>query len=754
MAVDIEKFIARFVEESREHVARLNEGLIALEKNPTDSETVHAIFRSAHTIKGSSRMLKFPAISDIAHKLEDALGALRDKKINHSKKLADLLFRAVDTISDMIEKTAAKQEITAADNDLCQALAKAAEGGFSAADKEVTASQPLTEENTEEETAGSAGPKANPIAVDSHASRQTTISREGQPRIIDTVRVSSEKLDDLIKLMGEIVSNQNSLKQRTQDVREIERRMRMHLEFVNKLKTRGNGTFPDAFLDQAQALHAEIRQFAANIGEDIAVQELLSGELQERTLIMRMVPLAMVFGTLSRMVRDLANALGKEVDLIIEGENIELDRKMIEKIGDPLVHMISNAIDHGIEKPQDRIKAGKPEKGVIKISAYYDTGNVVIELSDDGSGIALKRIREKALKRGVFTEKELDGMDDETLVDFIFHPGFSTSEIITDISGRGVGMDVVKRNIIDDLKGAISVKTSAGTGTVFLIRLPLTVAIMPIMLITVSGTIFAIATRYVREIIRVPRSEFIQVVDRTAIRLRNEFIPVFDLDPLLKIPGWVRSDEAKEPLIIIVSCGTDYMGLIVDELLDEENMVIKSLPSHMRNIKLVSGFTISGTNEIINILHIPAILAAAKETMGPRKHAEQSTVKESAINILVVDDSINTREIEKSILESYGYRVTVAEDGVDGLEKARSFEFDAVITDVEMPKLDGFSLTERLRKEESYKFTPIIIVTSREKEEDKRRGVQVGADAYIVKGSFDQTNLLETVQNLIGIKEE
>jgi CheY-like chemotaxis protein/chemotaxis signal transduction protein len=274
------------------------------------------------------------------------------------------------------------------------------------------------------------------------------------------------------------------------------------------------------------------------------------------------------------------------------------------------------------------------------------------------------------------------------------------------------------------------------------------------MLITVSGTPFAIATHYVREIIRVPRSEFIRVVDRTAIRLRNEFISVFDLEPLLKLPGQGHSAEAKEPLIIIVSCGTDYMGLIVDELVDEENMVIKSLPSHMRNIKLVSGFTISGTNEIINILHIPAILAAAKETMGPRKHAEQSTVKESAINILVVDDSINTREIEKSILESYGYRVTLAEDGMEGLEKARSFEFDAVITDVEMPKLDGFSLTERLRKEESYEFTPIIIVTSREKEEDKRRGVQVGADAYIVKGSFDQTNLLETVQNLIGIKEE
>ncbi|HAM52749.1 MAG TPA: hybrid sensor histidine kinase/response regulator [Nitrospiraceae bacterium] len=746
----MERFLARFAEESREHVARLNEGLIALEKNPNDSETIHAIFRAAHTIKGSSRMLKLSAISEIAHKLEDALGALRDKKIMHSKTLTDLLFRAVDTISDMIEKTAAKQELTAVDNDVYQGLAKAAEGSFSVEDEKRVASQPLNEENAEKEKAGPTYSKPTPVTADPHASKRTTVSS----KTAETVRVSSEKLDDLIKLMGEIVSNQNNLKQRMREVKEIERRMRAHLEFARRLKTRSNGSFPDALLEEAHAVHAEIRQLAASIGEDINVQELLSGELQERTLIMRMVPLSTVFEALQRMVRDFAGSLGKEVDLIIEGGNIELDRKMIEKIGDPLVHMVRNAIDHGIEKLEDRVKAGKPQRGVLKISAYYDTGNAVIELGDDGNGIPLKKVREKALKRGIFTEKELDGMDDKSLLDLIFHPGFSTSEIITDISGRGVGMDVVKKNIVDDLKGAISVKTSAGTGTIFLIRLPLTLAIMPVILIMVSGKTFAIASHYVREIIRVPRAEFITVVDRTAIRLRNEFIPVFDLDPLLKMPGEARSSEAQEPLIIIVFCGSDYMGLIVDELVDEENMVIKSLPSHMQHINLVSGVTISSTNDIINILHIPAILAAAKETTGPRIHAEQSTVKETAVNILVVDDSINTREIEKSILESYGYRVTLAEDGMDGLEKAKDFEFDAVITDVEMPKLDGFSLTELLRKEESYKFTPIIIVTSREKEEDKRKGVQVGADAYIVKGSFDQSNLLETVQNLIGTKEK
>lgn len=322
-------------------------------------------------------------------------------------------------------------------------------------------------------------------------------------------------------------------------------------------------------------------------------------------------------------------------------------------------------------------------------------------------------------------------------------------------------MDVVRKNILEDLRGTLRIETKAGSGTAFYIRLPMTLTVMRILLIEVSGMTFGIVAHYVREIIRVPEADFTQVVDKKAIRLRNEFIPLASLDALLNVPVPEKRQKTEkshafsgsgEPLIIIVRMGDENLGLMVDALLDEEDMVIKSLPSHMNNIKLVSGFTLSGKNEIINVLHIPALVEAAKEMRGEAllRGANAVQREEKGVNILVVDDSLNTREIEKSILEAYGYKVELAEDGMEALEKAKEFKYDIIITDVEMPRLDGFSLTEKLRNDETYRDIPIIIVTSREKEEDKRRGIMVGANAYIIKGTFDQTNLLETVQNLAG----
>ncbi len=749
MAFDIKKFIARFVEEARDHVTKLNDGLIALENSPGDLETIHAIFRSAHTIKGSSRMLKLTAITELAHTLEDVFGAMRDGKIAHSKELADLLFRGIDAISDMIEKTAAGQEITAGCDDLCRELAQTAGGAcVDALETPAPPSAPGKKETPD----GPAGP-GRTAAGTKPPREQTTERTDARRRTSDTVRISSAKLDDLVTLMGEIVSNQYRIKQRMQDVKATERSVKACVEHIRKAKAQDDGAVPATLLDLAETLQAQVRQLSADMKDDHAIQELLIGELQEKALIMRMVPLSIVFDSLQRMVRDIARSLGKEVDLAIEGGEIELDKIMVEKIGEPLVHMIRNAIDHGIESPEDRHKAGKLARASVKISAFYDAGNVVIELGDDGRGIPLDGLKQKALKKKLFTEEELDAMEEAELVNLIFQPGLSTSAIITDLSGRGVGMDVVRKNIVEDLKGAITVKTTAGTCTVFTLRLPLTLAIMPMLLVTAAGDDFAIATSYVREIIRIPRSEFMNVVDKTAIRLRNEFVPVADLALLLKLPahnGGISPAADREPLIIIVRSGAEHLGLVVDGLVDEHDMAVKLLPVHMRHIRVVSGVTLSGRNDVVPILHIPALFDAAREMRQTRVQAEQDEGEQAAVNILVVDDSINTREIEKSILESYGYRVTLAEDGRDGLEKAKGFPFDAVITDVEMPQLDGFTLTGLLRKEESYRHKPIIIVTSREKEEDKRRGIQVGADAYIVKGSFDQSILLDTVHNLIG----
>jgi len=761
MALDMAKFMARFVDEARDHVNKLNEGLVQLESYPEDAENVNAVFRSAHTIKGSSRMMKLNAITEVAHKLEDALGALREQKISHSRNLADVLFKGIDCIAGMIEKVATGQQLEGDTSALCDELAKAAEGqfisvgdaapGVSVTGAPVQSLPPPVRELEEQEVASeeSASPAQDPLCeVHSPADQPLSVVQEKKAGPSESIRVNADKLDELIRLMGEIVSHQNRLKQRLFDIREAEKAAKHNANLFSHLgrDDSSEGSQGVEIVQSAQALQARLKQLSASMRDDANMQELLTSELQEKALMLRMVPLSTVFDSLPRMVRDVSRAQGKDIEFIIEGGDIGLDKKMIEKIGDPLVHMLRNAVDHGIESPEERRQAGKPAKGTIKLSASYDAGSVLMELSDDGGGIPLTRIREKALKRNMFSEAELNSLTDGEIIDLIFLPGFSTSAIITDISGRGVGMDVVKKNIVEGLKGAIKIESKTGKGTRFIIRLPMTLAVMRVLLIESAGATFAITAHYVTEIIRVPEREIINVLNKKAIRLREELIPVAHLATVLKLSG-NSGTRSSNLLMLIVRLGSEKLGLIVDTLLDEEDMVIKSLPAHMKNIHLVSGVTISGRNEVINILHVPGIIKKAgemKEARLPEK------VRSQTAQILVVDDSINTREIEKSILEAYGYAVDLAEDGLEAVEKTKEKQYDLVITDVEMPRLDGFSLAEQLRKNAVYSDTPIIIMTSREKDEDKKRGIMVGANAYIVKGSFDQTNLLETVQNLIG----
>ena len=753
MALDMAKFLARFVEEARDHVQKLNEGLVRLEKDPEDAETTNAIFRSAHTIKGSARMMKLAPIAEVAHKIEDCLGAVRDKKIHYSQEFADLLFKGIDAISEMIEKTAIGQELAVDHTALCEELTRAAEG-IPATGGAV----PAPEEKTAEPWPAAAEPIAVPgssplggaVTSAPAVAPGTAVPQKTKEITGETVRINAEKLDDLIKLMGEIVSNQNRLKQRLRDVKELEAIAHRYAKFLTTVQSDDISGFRKEIVSTTNSLFIKIKQIALNVRNDTVIQEFLTEELQEKALMLRMVPLSTVFDSLGRMMRDISRSVGKEIDFVVEGGDIELDKKMVEKLGDPLIHMLRNSVDHGVETSEERVRAGKSGKGVVKLSASYDAGSVLIELTDDGRGISLEKIREKTLKKNMFTRVELDSMSETDLVGIIFHPGFSTSPIITDLSGRGVGMDVVKRNIVEELRGTVNIETKEGYGTAFFIRLPLTLAVMRLLIVNAAGMPFAITSHYVSEIIRVPLDDLISVIDKKAVRLREELMPVTALEALLKLPSGDRKADRdkKDALIIIVRMGNEKVGLIVDHIEDEENMVIKSLPSHMRNIPLVSGITLSGKNEIINVLNIPAVIDAAREVSESKASKEAADKK--SIRILVVDDSINTREIEQNILEAYGYNVTLAVDGMEALEKTKDFSYDLIITDVEMPRLDGFSLTERLRASEEYKGTPIIIVTSLEKEEDKRRGIRVGADAYIVKGAFDQSNLLETVQNLVG----
>ncbi len=753
MAIDIKKFVIRFIEEARDHINRLNDGLAALESGSSDAEIINTIFRSAHTIKGSSRMLKLLTITETAHKLEDVMGELRDGRLQFSPPLGQLLYHAVDALSGLVDTLAENNDasaLPAIDQTLCAALTQACTGQFGqppSADVVISAvdepKEAISAVNTPELpispppialTSGlviSENPATAPAQAPSTAPPPPT---EPKLKTAETVRVRLNKLDELIKLMGEVVSSHARMRQRLLDIGMIEHDLR-------------DSAAPEA----ASQLH----QFAQLLKDDVQAQEVLMDELHDKTLVMRMLPLSIVFEPAGRMVRELARSLGKQVECVVTGTEIELDRQMIDKLADPIIHLIRNALDHGLETPENRLAAGKPEQGKLRLSARQDGSWVVIDISDDGGGIPLAAVREKAVKKGMISAEKGAALTDQEAIDLIFLPGFSTNNIITDMSGRGVGMDVVKQAILDDLQGVVNVETRPGAGTTFSLRLPLSLAVMRVLLVEVDGLPFSFTAQYVGELLRLPKTALLTVAERNAVIIRNEFVPVVPLSELLRIPAHLTGPTTNRDnlgmLLLVLRVRNEKMAVQVDQLLDERDMIIKPLPEHMRHLPLVSGVITTGKNELVSVLHAPALLEMARRarTQAVRVEAENHT-EENHYRVLVVDDSLNTREIEKDVLEAYGYHVTLAEDGLDGLRKAMEGDFDAVLTDVEMPNMDGFTLTARLRQEEKYRNKPIIIITSREKEEDKRRGVQVGADAYIVKGDFDQSGLVDTLRALLS----
>lgn len=733
MKIDKSKYIARFATEAVEHLAKMNEATLALEKNAADQEMMNQLFRSAHTIKGSSRMLGLVQIGELAHKLEDALEALKNGSAGAG--FFDVVFRALDMISAMVDQVKAGGENTLDASGLLDELQRAAKG-----------------EAVDGKADKSDAPPAPVAAAPEPASPRPAVQQEAlQPvmkmKRVETVRVDTHKLDEATKLVGEMVSNQSRLKQNLTYLEALRRETARSLDMVSNI---GGGTDVADVAELSRRINVMLRQVALHYKNDLAYQSLLTEELLEKVTSMRMLPIATILDTFQRYARDISAACGKRVEVVAEGADTELDKTIIEKIGDPLLHMIRNSIDHGIESAEERKSAGKPETGTIRISAGYDGSVAYIDVSDDGGGIHLDKIKEKALQKKLYDKETLDAMPDNEILNLIFRPGFTTSSFITDISGRGVGMDVVKDTIVGQLKGSVHVQTEAGKGTTFNIKLPLTLAIMRVFLVTVGDALYGLMVDSIVEVLKIKRSEIIDVVDKKAIRLREKLLPVVELRSILSMQGDAAGQDAT---LVMLSYGDEMLGVVVDALISEEDMEIKPLPRHMKNIGLVSGVSVTGKNDMVVVLNTAKLFAMAKDVKVPIAARAAESVRK-AVHILVVDDSVNTREIERSILESYGYQVDVATDGLDGYEKSLNTHYDLVVTDVEMPRMDGFSLTEKLRKDAAYKHTPIVIVSSRDKEDDKRRGMQAGANAYIVKGSFDQSNLLSTVQALVEMMPE
>ncbi|HEY3589071.1 MAG TPA: response regulator [Buttiauxella sp.] len=710
MAIDLKKFVLRFIDEANGHLQTVKEGAFLLSSGQNTDAQIGEMFRAAHTLKGGARMLKLQSIADVTHQLEDILSELRDKKLAPDQTLGTLILQATDYLSNQLAQLSASEgdnQLPPADAALCERLARASRG-----------------ETEIETTKVATAPVEKPATLDAV---ESGVKQAG------SVRVKLEKLDDLINILGEVVASHDRLEQQVQALSNLAPRL--------------------AQMD-AEHLRQQIQQFSRKLKEDFQVQHLQMYELYDVATTIRMLPMSTLFEPVSMQVRELAASLNKQVDCRILGGEVEIDRQLIDRLSEPLTHLLRNAVDHGLCEPAERLATGKSARGTITLTTQQDGRGILLRVEDDGRGLDYQAIRAKAVARGLVDADAVEKLSELECNELIFHPGFSTSKIVTELSGRGVGLDIVRKTIVADLQGTLQVHSRPGQGTTFIIRLPISLAMMRILQFKQQNHLFGLSAQYVVEVVKYSRDEIRDIAGRPAIILHNEFIPVISAAELLRIDDPQGNQSSPTPvatslLLIIIQNQFGKMAMLVDSLLDERNMMIKPLPKHMQQQALVSGMVLSTDNQLVSILQVPVLMAMAQKQGQPRTTAPKPQTQQNSWHVLIVDDSLNTREIEKNVLEAHGYQVTLAEDGFSGLQKARLTQFDAVLTDVEMPVMDGFSLTKALRAEENYQHIPIIIVTSRAKEEDRRRGIQVGADAYIAKGDFEQDSLIETLKMLL-----
>ncbi len=727
-------FLSLFRKEAEIHIQELGKGLLALESDPQDRTPLEEIRRRAHTLKGAAKMMGLTAVNQAAHSMEDILEGIRMESSELDKDTFDKLFLSLDSIKALLEG-----------------------GGIGETAKK------------DEETS-----EAVKTPIKDAGTIEYVRPQNIEPAVQDAILVETNKLDSLAGIVSEMAMTQiksddqetqisriaNSMREQFQVWTQIKEKISPNPAIESKdtvYKTRGLG------VEQINNCH---NRFASILNSMIDLlddyrrlathRKLLMDQLQDDIRSIRLIPISVAFDAFPRAVRDMSREYGKEIKLNISGGEAKLDKSIIETIKDPLMHLMRNAVDHGIEKPAERLRRGKPKIGTINLSAYHRGSRVVIEISDDGLGIDLEKVKQTALQKGRIEESQFNAMDEESAIQLIFLPGISTSPMITDVSGRGVGMDVVMQNISRKLKGTVDVQTEQGKGTRISLAVPITLAVMRVLLVKAGYGLFAIPTDSIKRNVKLPRDRIKSVEGKQILIENEEIIPLVRLSEILGTNGTPEEYSNDAVSVFITEYGQRPIGFCIDRFVGEQEVVIKSLGNHLKRIPHIVGATVLGTGEVVAILHISDLVNSARNqlagaTISQQSAADQEKQKSQKMpSILVVDDSLTTRELERSILEASGYDVYIAVDGVDGFNKVSERQFDLIISDVEMPRMDGFQMVEKLKQSEHSKNIPVIMVTALQKEEEKRRGMEVGASAYIVKSSFDQSNLLDTIQTLIG----
>lgn len=778
-----QQLINSFKSEQSEHVQKINQGLLVLEKNPAGQERqalLDEIFREAHSLKGAARAVGMTTIEGLGHSMEDLLLHAKEGRLTFSPELFDLLYQALDAVELLVGRVEAGQATPPAK--VLALLARLEE-----ASTEVTARESQVAESQDNEVTEV---RESQVAVsqddqDSTAAEEPengpSSTPDPQPQISssksdETIRVSVSKLDALMAQFSELLGVKIRAEQRLAEVRQMQdsvaawqKEWGARRTHYNRLVRNGqhkmaghndNNKDVAALVDFAAQNQERLRAFGAQsntlyrqLANDTMRLSLIIDELQEEIKRVRMLPLSTITATFGRMVRDLAREQNKQINLTITGGETELDKRVLEQIKDPLMHLLRNSVDHGLETTSEREKAGKPDEGQIVLLASQQGNNVVISVMDNGRGLDLEAIRRAAARKGLLSLTEAEKLSDGEAANLIFSSGLSTSKIITDISGRGVGLDVVRQNV-EELHGTMEVTFEAGQSTSFTMTLPLTLASSRGLLVQVGEQHFALPLTTVERMLQVERGRIASVEGKQAMNYQGKPIALAWLADLLELP---RSSEESDFLtVVIVGVAEKRLGLIVDDLAGEQEIVMKGLGKQLARVGGIAGATVLGSGQVILVLHTADLIKLAARTpsrvpaVGYANHNHKNG-RDRRKTILVVDDSITTRTLEKNILEAAGYEVKLATDGEEALGTLLSDVLPhLVVSDINMPRLDGFGLTQRIKQDGHYADIPVILVTSLDTPTDKARGIEVGADAYIVKSNFDQGTLLETIEQLIG----
>ena len=723
---------ATFKVEAAEHLQTIGSGLLLLEKTADATERlplIETVFRAAHSLKGAARAVSFIDIESICQSLESLFASWKRGDSTPTAKALDVAHRALDEILAMTSTPipAPLQPSHAAMPDSRAAPAAAT------------------------------APASTPASGDSETVRVSVGSLDA--RLLEAEELLSAKLaaTERAAELGALASQLEQWRKECIRIQPQARALRRAAErgaagapATASAAVNGVTDFIEWNNDYLRSLEARVAALRRTADQDRLVTGKLVDDLLENSKKLLMLPVATLGLLLPKTVRDLCRDLGKEADFTIVGEEVKIDKRILEELKDPLIHLLRNCIDHGIETPEQRRKAGKPERATITLSVSRVNGSLVeFALEDDGTGVDAEKVKTAAVKRGLLTAEAAEQLPNEAALPLIFEPDVSTSPMITALSGRGLGLAIVREKA-EKLGGRVTIESRRGAGTVFRMTLPLTLATFRGVIIECEGRSFIVPTAQVERVIRFRQSEVQTVKNRETLSLHGRTIALADLAHVLRLPPARRNGDASDArAAVILGSGEQRIAFAVDAIVDEREVLVKRLARPLSRVRNIAGATVLGSGEVAPILNVTDLLKSARHASGSVRAPAVAQAAAPAKRVLVAEDSITSRMLIKGILETAGYDVKTAVDGIDAFTTLRAEQFDVLVSDVEMPRLNGFDLTARVRADKNLSELPVILVTALESREDRERGIDVGASAYLVKSDLDQSNLLEALRRLV-----